>query len=65
MGPILLSSASRGKVKNDILRDLVKSPKRKLFVFGSNFFCGQIMLTVRSFKEPNDKGLSSALINPK
>ena len=52
------------KLKMTFWQNLMKSPETKRFVFGSNFCGFGVLLTARSFKEPNDKGLSSALLQP-
>ena len=39
--------------------------ERQAFCFWFQSFCGKLKLTARSFKEPNDKGLSSALLQHK
>jgi len=38
--------------------------QNEAFCFWFQFFWGQVMLTARSFKEPNDEELSSALLGP-
>jgi len=59
------SSTPGGKVKNHILKESHKISQKESFGFWFQFLCGKVMLTARSFKEPNNKGISSALLQPK